>query len=124
LAHGLEHDRFVGARRKTCSSGVTVERVWAAQPGQINRQILGEHNFIFAVRYHRPALRQIDPPGPVEQHVGSGDVQDSLVLFLADLAQVTIAGQDLGTGHRRQPWRRHRADGRLSREQMRRQPGE
>jgi hypothetical protein len=27
MAHGLEHDRFVGAGREPCGPGVTVERV-------------------------------------------------------------------------------------------------
>ena len=50
--------------------------------------------------------------------------QDSLVLFLADLTQAAVAGQDLGPGHQWRPWRRRRGGRRLPREQTRRHPGE
>jgi hypothetical protein len=34
---------------------------------------------------HRPTLHQAEPLGPVQHHTRGDDVQDSLVVFLADL---------------------------------------
>src|SRR4051812_7212138 len=47
------------------------------------------------------ALRQAKPLGPGQHDVQADAVEDSLVLFLADLPQVTVAGQDLTPGHQR-----------------------
>ena len=40
---------------------------------------------MLAFEYHRPTLRQAEPLGSVQHDVRGDDVQDSLVVFLADL---------------------------------------
>jgi hypothetical protein len=86
--------------------------------GLIDRQILGEQQFQVALEQQGSALRQAKPLGPVRDGVRSDDIEDSLVLFLADLPQVTVAGQDLTPGYRRR-----RRDGLSPRQQRREQSG-
>src|ERR1700710_2902939 len=61
---------------------------------------------MLAFEEHRLALRQVEPLGPLQHDVWRDDVQDSLVMLLADLAQATVAGQDLGPDHRWRPRQR------------------
>ena len=86
--------------------GVTVERMRAARSGQVGGKILHERQFVLVFEHHRLALRHADPLGPVQQDVRGDVAKDSVVMFIADLAQATVAGQDLGPGHRSQPWLR------------------
>ena len=77
-----------------------------APPGEVDSQILRQRQFVIVFQHNRLADGQLEPPGPVAQDIRRDDIQDSLVLLLADLTQAAVAGQDLGTGHQWRPWRR------------------
>jgi hypothetical protein len=48
-------------------------------------KILHERHVMLASEYRRSTLRQAEPLGPVQHDARGDDVQDSLVVFLADL---------------------------------------
>ena len=101
VAHGFEHIRSIGARRKLCRSGVAVDCPGAVGGSSVNRQVEGQCQLVHEVEDEGFAVGQTQQAGIVQDRVLRQEIHSVVVVQLADPAQVAIARQHLVTARRR-----------------------
>src|SRR5207302_10734774 len=94
-AHRLQDEGLVGPGSKPGRSGITVDRPRAPRRSRVNGEVADVVHLLLVFENESFSPCQAQSASLMQQRIARYELQNFVVMFLADFSQATIAGKHL-----------------------------